>query len=64
MARKRGVPAFRIFTNRVLANLAADLPTSDDELLMVQGVGPYFVERYGKDVTRMVKEFLNQCESR
>ena len=60
MARKRGVPAFRIFSNRVLANLTSDLPTSDDELLMVQGVGPYFVEKYGKDVISMVKEFLNQ----
>jgi DNA topoisomerase-3 len=60
MARERSVPAFRIFSNRVLANLASDLPTSDDELFMVQGVGPYFVEKYGKDVIRMVKEFLNQ----
>ena len=60
MARKRGVPAFRIFSNRVLANLGSDLPTSNDELLMVQGVGPYFVEKYGKDVIRMVKAFLNQ----
>ena len=62
LARKRGLPAFRIFTNRVLANLASDLPTSDDELSMVEGVGPYFVEKYGKDVIRMVKEFLNRCE--
>jgi DNA topoisomerase-3 len=61
-ALKRGLPAFRIFTNRVLTNLASDLPTSDDELYLVQGVGPSFVEKYGKEVIRMVKEFLRQNE--
>ena len=62
MARKRGIPAFRIFTNRVLGHLAEDLPTSDDELYMVQGVGPYFVKRYGKEIIRIIKEYLKQVE--
>ena len=60
MARKRGIPAFRIFTNRVLSHLAADLPTSYDELYTVQGVGPYFVKRYGKEIIRIIKEYLEQ----
>ena len=59
-ARRRGVPAFRIFTNKVLDNLVADRPTSYDELYMVQGVGPYFVKQYGKEMLRIVKE----CSSR
>ncbi len=59
-ARKRGVPAFRIFTNRVLEHLAKDLPTSDDELYMVQGVGPYLVKRYGKEILRIVKEYMGK----
>ena len=49
-ARRKGVPAFRIFTNKVLDNLVADRPASYDELYMVQGVGPYFVKQYGKQV--------------
>ena len=60
MAKKKGLPAFRIFTNRVLDNLASDLPTSSDELHMVQGVGPYFVKRYGKEIIRIVKAYLKQ----
>ncbi len=60
MARKRGLPAFRIFTNKVLDNLASDLPTSYDELHMVNGVGPYFVKRYGKEVIRIIKTYLEQ----
>ena len=61
-AKKRGVPAFRIFTNKVLDNLSIDLPTDKDELLMVNGVGPYFVEKYGKEIISMVKEYLKKEE--
>lgn len=61
-AQKKRLPAFRIFTNKVLANLASDLPTSNDELLMVQGVGPYFVETYGKEIIRIIKEYLRKNE--
>ncbi len=56
-ARRKGVPAFRIFTNKVLDNLVADRPGSPDELHLVQGVGPYFVKQYGKQVLRIVKEY-------
>jgi DNA topoisomerase-3 len=58
-ARQSGLAAFRIFTNRVLDNLVSDLPTSYDALHRVWGVGPFFVEQYGKEIIRMVKEYLN-----
>lgn len=58
LAKKRGIPAFRIFSNNVLNNLCADLPTTEDELLMVSGVGPYFVEKYGKKVIEIIKDYL------
>ncbi len=58
LAKKRGVPAFRIFSNNVLNNLCSDLPTTEDELFMVNGVGPYFVEKYGSKIISIIKEFL------
>jgi len=58
MAKKKGLPAFRIFTNTVLGHLASDLPTSYDELHMTQGVGPRLVEKYGKDIIRIVKAYM------
>jgi RecQ family ATP-dependent DNA helicase len=58
LAKKRGIPAFRIFSNNVLNNLCDELPTTEDELLMVSGVGPYFVEQYGKKVIEIIKEYL------
>ena len=60
MARKSRLPAFRIFTNKVLDNLTSDLPTSYDELHMVNGVGPYFVKRYGKEIIRIIKTHSKQ----
>lgn len=58
-AKKKGVPAFRVFSNKVLENLVADLPTTDDELLMISGVGPYFCQNYGAAIIKIVREYLS-----
>jgi superfamily II DNA helicase RecQ len=58
LAKKQGLPAFRIFSNRVLENLVSDLPTTHDELLRVEGVGQRFNEKFGNEVIRLVKEYL------
>jgi DNA topoisomerase-3 len=60
LAKKQGLPAFRIFSNKVLENLASDLPTTHDELLMVEGIGPRFDEKFGNEVIRLVKEYLRR----
>jgi RecQ family ATP-dependent DNA helicase len=59
-AKRQGLPAFRIFSNRVLDSLSSALPTTHDELLMVEGVGPRFDERYGNEIIRLVKEYLRR----
>jgi superfamily II DNA helicase RecQ len=59
-AKKQGLPAFRIFSNRVLDSLSSALPTTHDELLMVEGVGPRFDERYGNDIIKLVKQYLRR----
>ena len=61
-AKKKRVPAFRIFSNKVLDNIAADMPTTRDELLMVNGVGPYLSQQYGDEIVRIVKEYLRKSE--
>jgi superfamily II DNA helicase RecQ len=62
LAQKRGIPAFRIFSNKVLSNLSSTLPTTEDELLMVNGVGPYFVEQYGNEVINIIRDYLRKNE--
>jgi DNA topoisomerase-3 len=47
-ARRRRVPAFRIFGDRTLFALAQARPASEGGLLEVPGLGPKLVERYGR----------------
>jgi RecQ family ATP-dependent DNA helicase len=59
-AKRHGLPAFRIFSNRVLDNLSSELPTTHDELLRIEGVGPRFDEKNGNEIIKMVKEYLRR----
>jgi DNA helicase-2/ATP-dependent DNA helicase PcrA len=56
-ARTDGVPAYVVFHDRTLEQLAAVLPTSDDELLDVAGVGPTKAVRYGVDILGVLEPF-------
>jgi DNA topoisomerase-3 len=55
-AKKRGIPAFRIFSDQVLRNMAAQAPKTDEELLAIPGVGMSMVEKYGRHIYRIVNE--------
>jgi DNA topoisomerase-3 len=46
-ARRSGVPAFRILTDRTLQAVVAAAPRDEGALLQVYGVGPAVVRRYG-----------------
>ena len=45
-----GVPAYVVFHNSTLAEVAARRPSTLNELASVPGVGPTKLERYGADV--------------
>ena len=55
-ARRRGVPAFRIFSDRTLRALATSRPGTSEELLAVPGIGISTVEKYGMDIYRVLRE--------
>ncbi len=46
-AKKQGVPAFRIFPDKVLAEITAQMPSTTAELLAISGLGLRSVEKYG-----------------
>jgi len=48
LADRQGVPAYIVFSDKVLREMAARRPTSPAELLEVPGVGPAKLERYGR----------------
>jgi superfamily II DNA helicase RecQ len=55
-ARRRGVPAFRIFSDRTLRALATSRPVTTQELLAVPGIGFSTVEKYGTEIYRVLRQ--------
>jgi RecQ family ATP-dependent DNA helicase len=55
-ARRRRLPPFCIFNDRALKVLAASRPHTTEELLAVPGIGLSIVEKYGRDIYRVLRE--------
>jgi DNA topoisomerase-3 len=55
-ARRSGVPAFRILTDRVLESLVRSRPADTDELLEVSGIGPATARRFGRRILEILAE--------
>jgi superfamily II DNA helicase RecQ len=53
-AKSKNVPAFRVFTDKVLRQLAEDRPKTEEDLLAIAGVGPGFSKRYGAEIFKIV----------
>lgn len=53
-ARRLGVPAFRIFTDRALNGLLKRRPTTSSEMISVPGIGLRTAERYGREICRIL----------
>jgi len=53
-AQRRGVPAFRIMTDKVLDAIAGVKRGSARELLNIPGIGLRFVEQYGSTIFRLI----------
>ena len=53
-AKRRRVPAFRIFGDRALLSIAATAPRNEAELLAVQGIGAGIAKKYGAHIYRLI----------
>jgi len=53
-ARRLGVPAFRIFTDRALSGLVELRPATNAEMLSVPGIGLRIAEKYGPEIRRIL----------
>jgi DNA topoisomerase III len=53
-AKRRSVPAFRIFGDRALLNISTTAPRNEAELLSVQGIGVGIVKKYGAHIFRLI----------
>ena len=61
VARADEMPAYVIFPNSTLAQIAKARPDAAAELAEVSGVGPAKLERYGDDVLRIVAGFMSDA---
>jgi DNA helicase-2/ATP-dependent DNA helicase PcrA len=57
-AKAADVPAFVVFHDKTLREIARRSPRSARDLLTVAGVGPVKVDRYGDALLRVVREHL------
>ena len=55
-ARRRSVPAFRIFNDQVLRSIVSDRPRSSNQLLAISGFGSNLVKQYGNQICNLVKQ--------
>ena len=56
LADEKGVPAYIVFSDRTLRELAAKRPTTAAEMLRVAGVGPSKLERYGEAFLEVLQD--------
>jgi ATP-dependent DNA helicase RecQ len=59
LAREAALPAYCVFTDRTLIEMAAAAPRSEEELLGVPGVGAAKLERYGSAFLALIREFAS-----
>jgi DNA topoisomerase-3 len=55
-AKARGLPAFRVLTDRALLSIADERPTNDAQLRAVPGVSPAIAKKYGARLLRIVRD--------
>ena len=55
-SRTDGVPAYVVFHDATLDELAAQRPRTRGELAAIKGVGPAKLERYGEDLLAVIAD--------
>ena len=58
VAQRAGVPPYVVFSNATLADMAAQQPKSEYELLGVRGVGEAKARRYGAEFVDCIRAYL------
>ncbi len=57
IANREGLPAYVVFSDATLRDMAAKLPRNERELLEVSGVGEYKLKKYGKAFLEKLSRF-------
>ena len=64
IAKKRGVPAYVIFSDAVLQDMCKRMPTTDYEFLLVSGVGETKLKLYGEQFMQIIRKYAPEKKER
>lgn len=59
LAQAEEVPAYIIFSNKTLEDMASKLPNNEEEFLTVEGVGAVKADKYAGQFLPVIQEFLS-----
>ena len=62
LAGKQNIPAFMVFSDATLREMAEKKPLSIDELLNISGVGEKKAARYGNAFLRLIEDAVGSRE--
>lgn len=60
IAEEKNIPAYWIFQNNVLVQLATDRPTTREEFMEVKGVGEKKYQLYGNDFIAEIRKYMEE----
>ena len=60
LADEQAIPAYIVLSDKVLHLIAAQRPTTIDQLGEISGIGEYKKNRYGKDFVNLINQHLKQ----
>lgn len=58
LAAEKGIPPYRVVPNTPLMHMAAQLPTTKEELLQIRGVGKFTAKEYGNIFIEEIRNYL------
>ncbi|MFI3141452.1 MAG: RQC domain-containing protein [Clostridia bacterium] len=54
-----GVPAFQIFSDKTLVDMANKCPTTNEQFLEVNGVGEFKLQKFGEDFMGVIRAYMS-----
>ena len=57
-AKQAGIPPYIVFNDKTLKQLAAHMPTDNNSLLNIDGIGKVKLESYGEDIIQIIEDYM------
>lgn len=64
LAQKHRMQDFRVFSNKTLEEMAKERPMTSEAMLMISGVGPAKLDRFGRDFLNVISNFAEKSAVR